>query len=61
MVDIKEKVMANPLITKLLSQLDEKEKEKTILVVSGMLEELQGKADGLRKAIEEASKKEQSK
>jgi len=54
--------MANPLLQYVLSQIDTPlERERTIAAITGMLEELQGKADGLLKSYNESNKKEDKK
>jgi hypothetical protein len=59
---IKDTVMANPLLQYVLSQIDTPlERERTIAAITGMLEELQGKADGLLKSYNESNKKEDKK
>jgi hypothetical protein len=57
MNNIKEKVMENKILQSLLNSLNDKEKESTLIVINGLLDEMQGKADGLAKAMQEASKK----
>lgn len=61
MNNIKEKVMENKILQSLLNSLTGKEKESTLIVINGLLDEMQGKANGLAKAMEEVSKKEASK
>lgn len=59
---IKDTVMANPLLQYVLSQIDTPlERERTVAAITGMLEELQGKADGLLKSYNESNKKEDKK
>lgn len=53
--------MENKLLQSLLNSLTGKEKESTLIVINGLLDEMQGKANGLAKAMEEVSKKEASK
>lgn len=56
--NIKEQVMSNPLLKQLIEEIkDPKEKEKTLRIMEGMLEQLQGKVSGLTKAYEDISKK----
>lgn len=62
--NIKDKVMSNPILVSLLEQItNPEEKEKTLRVIEGMLQQMQGKADGLSKAYDDISsmkaKKEQ--
>jgi hypothetical protein len=50
-VDIKTTVLDHPLLKGILEQItDPLEREKTIKVIEGMLEQMQGKANGLVKA-----------
>ena len=57
-VDIKSKVFENPMLKNVLDQIEDKnEREKTIRVLEGFLQELQGRADGLAKAYQDISKK----
>ena len=49
--------MENKILQSLLNSLNDKEKESTLIVINGLLDEMQGKADGLAKAMQEASKK----
>ena len=57
--DIKNKVLDNPLLKYVLEQIeDPKEKEKTVRAINGLLDEIQGKTDGLiRSHSMERSKK----
>jgi hypothetical protein len=57
-VDIKSKVFENPMLKNVLEQIEDKsERDKTIRVLEGFLEQLQGRADGLTKAYQEIAKK----
>ena len=59
-VDIKSKVFENPMLKNVLDQIEDKnEREKTIRVLEGFLQEMQGRADGLTKAYQDISKKQQ--
>ena len=49
--------MENKFLLSLLNQMKPAEKENTLSVINGLLEEMQGKSEGLAKAIQEASKK----
>lgn len=57
--DIKNKVLDNPLLKYVLEQIeDPKEKEKTVRAINGLLDEIQGKTDGLIRSYSvERSKK----
>jgi len=57
--NIHEQIFANPVLKGILEQIeDPKEKEKTIKAIEGMLNEMQGKFNGLASAYEEISKKQ---
>ena len=58
MNNLKEKVMENKFLLSLLNQMKPAEKENTLSVINGLLEEMQGKSEGLAKAIQEVSKKQ---
>lgn len=60
--DLREQVFANELLKNILEQIkDENEREKTVTAINGMLDQLQGKFNGLSQAYEEISKKQGSK
>lgn len=50
--------MENKFLLSLLNQMNPAEKENTLSVINGLLEEMQGKSEGLTKAIQEVSKKQ---
>lgn len=57
-----EKVFENEVLKRLLEQIkDPNEREKTVTAINGMLDQLQGKFNGLSQAYEEISKKQGSK
>lgn len=57
-----EQILSNQLIKDLLGQIeDENEREKTVVAIEGMLDQLQGKFNGLSQAYEEIAKKQRSK
>ena len=58
MNNLKEKVMENKFLLSLLNQMNPAEKENTLSVINRLLEEMQGKSEGLTKAIQEVSKKQ---
>jgi hypothetical protein len=56
--DIKQKVLGNKLLQHVLEQIENPaEREKTLVAINGLLDELQGKTDGLIRAYEESNKK----
>jgi hypothetical protein len=60
--DLREQVFSNQIIKSLLEQIEDKnEREKTVIAINGMLDQLQGKFNGLSQAYEEISKKQGSK
>lgn len=61
MNNLKEKVMENKFLLSLLNQMNPTEKENTLSVINDLLEDMQGKSEGLAKAIQEASKKQPTK
>lgn len=59
--ELHEQIFANNIVKSLLDQIENpKEKEKTVRAIEGMLEQLQGKANGLAQAYEEIAKKQRS-
>jgi hypothetical protein len=59
--DIKTKVLQDPLLIKLLENIQDKnEKEKTVKVIEGFLEELQGKANSLTSAYQAIKNKQEN-
>jgi hypothetical protein len=60
--ELREQVLKNQVIKGLLEQIeDAKEREKTVIAIEGMLDQLQGKFNGLSQAYEEIAKKQASK
>lgn len=53
--------MENKFLLSLLNQMNPTEKENTLSVINDLLEDMQGKSEGLAKAIQEASKKQPTK
>jgi hypothetical protein len=52
--NIKQKVLTNKLLTQILEQIDNPvEREKTLHAINGLLDEIQGKANGLLKSYQE--------
>jgi len=61
MNDIKTQVLNNEIMKKVLESIEDKnEKEKTLKVIEGLLEELQGKANGLTAAYEAIKNKQKN-
>lgn len=59
--DIKTKVLQDPLFLKVLDDIkDKNEKEKTLKVIEGFLEELQGKANSLNAAYQAIKNKQEN-
>lgn len=60
--DLREQVLTNQVLKSLLEQIqDPNEREKTVIAIEGMLDQLQGKFNGLSQAYEEIAKKQGSK
>lgn len=60
--ELREQVLTNQVIKSLLEQIeDANEREKTVIAIGGMLDQLQGKFNGLSQAYEEIAKKQGSK
>ena len=60
--ELREQIFSNQIIKSLLGQIeDENEKEKTVVAIKGMLDQLQGKFNGLSQSYEEIAKKQGSK
>lgn len=59
--ELREQVLSNQIIKSLLEQIDKNEREKTVTAIHGMLDQLQGKFNGLSQAYEEIAKKQGSK
>lgn len=60
--ELREQVLSNQIIKSLLEQIeDANEREKTVTAIHGMLDQLQGKFNGLSQAYEEIAKKQDSK
>ena len=57
---MKNKVISNPLLKSLLDTLQNEDKTATLLTINSLLDEMQGKIEGLVKTIEESSKKTNS-
>jgi len=59
--DIKTKVLQDPLFLKVFDDIkDKNEKEKTLKVIEGFLEELQGKVNGLSEAYQAIKNKQEN-
>ena len=59
MKNLNEQVFANPILKGILDQIkDSKEREKTVIAIEGLLNEMQGKYNGLAAAYEEIAKKQ---
>jgi len=57
--NLHEQVFANTILKGILEQIeDPKEKEKTVKAIEGLLDQMQGKFDGLARAFEEIAKKQ---
>ena len=57
--NLHEQVFANAILKGILEQIeDPKEKEKTLKAIEGLLDQMQGKFDGLSRAYEEIAKKQ---
>lgn len=60
--ELREQVLTNQVLKSLLEQIqDPNEREKTVIAIEGMLDQLQGKFNGLSQAYEEIAKKQGSK
>jgi len=60
--DLREQVLTNQVLKSILEQIqDPNEREKTVIAIEGMLDQLQGKFNGLSQAYEEIAKKQGSK
>ena len=57
--NLHEQVFANSILKGILEQIeDPKEKEKTVKAIEGLLDQMQGKFNGLSAAYEEIAKKQ---
>lgn len=57
--NLHEQVLSNNILKGILEQIqDPKEKEKTVKAIEGLLDQMQGKFNGLSAAYEEIAKKQ---
>lgn len=60
--ELREQVLTNQVLKSILEQIqDPNEREKTVIAIEGMLDQLQGKFNGLSQTYEEIAKKQGSK